>query len=74
MYRTGEGLKDFLYWRAEITAAKTVPVLKAVGEDLAQSQKQSDFVGDIPKLTGPQIEALRSLYGVKLKKLVSEKL
>lgn len=69
-------LKDFPYWRSAILNAKTVPVLKAVGEDLAQFQSQTGFEGveAEPKLKPPQVEALRKYYSDKLIKLKSEKL
>jgi len=65
-------MKDFPFWRGAIFNAKTLIILKSVGEELAQFQKQSDFLGDTPKLTLTQIATLRNLYSQKLKKFESE--
>ena len=68
-------MKDFPFWHTAITSAKTVPVLKSVGEDLAQFQGQTGFLGDEEKkLTDSQVAALRTQYSEKLKKLQAEKL
>jgi hypothetical protein len=69
-------MKDFPFWRDSIENAKTALVLKAVGEDLAQFQSQTDFAGveAEPKLKPPQVEAIRKIYSEKLKKLKAEKL
>lgn len=69
-------MKDFPFWRDSIETAKTALVLKAVGEDLAQFQNQTDFAGveAEPKLKPPQVESLRKIYSEKLKKLKAEKL
>jgi hypothetical protein len=69
-------MKDFLSWRDAIQTAKTLPALKSIGTDLAQFQSQTDFAGveAEPKLTQPQVDALRKIYSEKFKKLQREKL
>jgi hypothetical protein len=67
-------LKNFIYWRGEVVNAKTLLVLKSVGEDLARFQNQSDLLSDVPKLKEAQLGALRAMYSDRLKKLESEKL
>lgn len=65
--------RSYSSWREAIQAAKTLPTLKAIGEDLGQFQKQSGLFGDEEKkLADPQIETLRKLYSEKMKKLVAE--
>jgi len=66
--------RDFPYWRGAISDAKTISILKSVGEDLAQFQSQSDFLGNVTKLTDGQVGALRAIYSERLKKLESEAL
>jgi len=61
-------------WRAAITAAKTVKALKAVGEDLARSQDQSDFLGGDAKLNEAQLASLRAYYAERLRKIEKETL
>ena len=66
-------MKDFPFWRGAIYKAKTPLVLKAVGEELAQFQKQTGFLDDdVMKLTVVQMAILRKQYAEKLKKLTSE--
>jgi len=69
-------MKDFPSWSDAIQTAKTLPVLKSIGTDLAQFQSQTDFagVGAEPKLTLFQVEAIRKIYSERLKKLKAEKL
>lgn len=69
-------MKDFPSWRDAIQTAKTLPALKSIGTDLAQFQSQTDFAGveAEPKLTPPQVEALRKIYAEKMKKLIAEKI
>lgn len=69
-------MKDFPSWRDAIQTAKTLPALKSIGADLAQFQSQTDFAGveSEPKLTPPQVDALRKIYSEKMKKLKTEKL
>ena len=59
-------MKDFPFWRGAIYNAKTALVLKAVGEELAQFQSQSDFLGGDPKLNEAQLATLRTQYTQKL--------
>ncbi len=65
-------MKDFPFWRGAIYNAKTSPILKAVGEDLANFKNQSDFIGDKPKLTEAQLVTLRNMYSEKMKKFERE--
>ena len=69
-------MKDFPSWRDAIQTAKILPALKSIGTDLAQFQSQTDFyeVEAEPKLTPPQVDALRKIYSEKTKKLKAEKL
>jgi hypothetical protein len=68
-------MKDFPFWRGAIYNAKTALILKAVGEDLAQFQKQSGLFGDEEKkLNDTQMTTLRKMYAEKLKKLQAEAL
>ncbi len=65
-------MKDFPFWRGAIFNAKTAFILKVVGEDLARFQSQSDFLGDEPKLTVPQVISLRKSYAEKMDKFNKE--
>ncbi len=65
-------MKDLPFWRGAIHNAKTVLVLKSVGEDLATFKNQADFIGDKPKLNEAQLETLRLEYSLKMKKLTAE--
>ena len=66
-------MKDFLYWCGSIYNSKTLDVLKSVGGELAQFQKQTALFGeDDIKLTEGQIASLREMYSDKLKKLELE--
>lgn len=69
-------MKDFPFWREAITGAKTPEVLKEIGKNLAQFQAQTEMAGvdAEPKLTPPQVEALRKIYSERLKKLTMETL
>ena len=67
-------MKDFPFWRGAIHNAKTVLVLKAVGEDLANFKNQSNLLSDEVKLTEAQLETLRLEYSLKMKKLTAEAL
>lgn len=67
-------MKDFSFWRGAIHNAKTVLVLKSVGEDLANYKNQSNLLGDEAKLTEAQLETLRLEYSLKMKKLAAESL
>ena len=67
-------MKDSPFWHTAIASVKTVPVLKSVGEDLSQFQKQSDFLGGDPKLNPAQLATLRNMYSEKLKKLIADTL
>jgi len=68
-------MKDFPFWRGAIYNAKTPLILKAVGEDLAQFQKQSGLFGDgEKKLTDDQVVTLRTQYSKKKMKLEKETL
>ncbi len=68
-------MKNFAFWRGAIFDAKTLLSLKAVGEDIAQFQKQTDLLGDgEKKLTEVQVETLRLEYSLKMKKLTAETL
>lgn len=60
-------MRDFPYWRGAIYKANTLPALKAIGEELAQFQSQSDFLGGDPKLNEAQLAALRTQYSMKFK-------
>jgi len=67
-------VKDFNHWHTLITSAKAVPILKSIGEDLNQFQKQTDLIGGDPKLNDGQMASLRGIYAVKLKKLTEDSL
>jgi predicted RNA-binding Zn-ribbon protein involved in translation (DUF1610 family) len=64
-------MKDFPFWRGAIYNAKTPQVLKSIGEELAQFQSQSDFLGGDPKLNEAQLATLRTQYSLKLKEFKS---
>lgn len=66
-------MKDLPYWRTAISNAKTALILKAVGEELAQFQKQTELLGDgDKKLSEEQVATLRLEYSFKMKKFESE--
>ena len=68
-------MRDFPFWRSEISSAKTSHVLKKVGADLSQFQKQSGLFGDEEKkLTEEQVGTLRKMYKEKMKQLEKEAL
>lgn len=68
-------MRDFPYWRGALNAAKNPAALKAVGEDLAKFQNQTNLLGsEDPKLTEPQLATLRTQYSEKMKKLMAERL
>ena len=68
-------MKDFQFWRGAIYNAKTALILKSVGEDLAQFQKQSGLFGDEEKkLSDDQVIFLREQYLEKMKKIEKENL
>lgn len=67
-------VKDFNHWHTLMTSAKTAPILKSVGEDLSQFQKQSDFLGGDPKLNSAQLAALRKQYTERMTKLTADNL
>ena len=67
-------MKDLPFWRGAIHNAKTLLVLKSVGEDLASHKNQSDLLNDEVKLTEAQLETLRLEYSFKMKKLTAETL
>jgi predicted RNA-binding Zn-ribbon protein involved in translation (DUF1610 family) len=60
-------MKDLPYWRGLIYNAKSPLVLKSIGEELAQFQSQSDFLGGDPKLNEAQLATLRTQYSQKMK-------
>ena len=62
-------MKNISFWRGAIHNAKTVLILKSVGEDLANFKNQSNLLGDETKLTEAQLETLRLEYSLKMKKL-----
>jgi hypothetical protein len=65
-------VKDLAFWRGAIHNAKSVLILKSVGEELANFKNQSNLLGDEVKLTEAQLETLRLEYSLKMKKLNSE--
>jgi hypothetical protein len=68
-------MKDFPFWRGAIYNAKTPVILKSVGEDLANFQKQTGLFGDgEKKLTDEQVATLRLEYSTRMKKLEKEAL
>lgn len=67
-------MKDIAFWRGAIHNAKTLLVLKSVGEDLANHKNQSNLLKDEVKLTEAQLETLRLEYSLKMKKLTAESL
>ena len=67
-------MRDFPFWRDSLTNAKTQSALKSVGEELAAFQKQTDFLGGEPKLTEAQVDSLRMIYSLRLKKFTTERL
>ena len=67
-------MKDLAFWRVAIHNAKSVPILKSVGEELANYKNQSNLLGDEVKLTEAQLETLRLEYSLKMKKLNAESL
>lgn len=68
-------MKDFPFWRGAIYNAKTPLILKSVGEELAQFQKQTGFLNDgEKKLTDDQLATLRLEYSTRMKKLEKEAL
>lgn len=68
-------MRDFPFWRGAIYNAKTAQILKSVGEDLAQFQKQSGLFGDEEKkLTDDQVVTLRKKYSEKMEKFEKETL
>jgi len=68
----GPPLKDLPFWRSAIFNAKTIHVLKAVGEDLSNFENQTGlFVDGEKKLTDDQVATLRLEYSLKMKKLLA---
>ena len=67
-------MKDFPFWRGAIYNAKTALILKAVGEELANFQNQSDFLTEGNKLTEAEVATLRTQYAGKMKILTDETL
>ena len=65
-------MKDFPFWRGAIHNAKTVLILKSIGEDLANLKNQANLLGDENKLNEAQLETLRLEYSLKMKKLATE--
>ena len=68
-------MKDFPFWKGAIYNAKTALILKSIGEELVQFQKQSGLFGDEEKkLTDDQVAALRKQYSEKMQKFEKENL
>ena len=68
-------MKDFDYWRGRIIYARIPLSLKAVGEELAKFQKQTEPWDDgNKKLTNYQVARLRLEYSFKMKKLAAKAL
>lgn len=61
-------MKDFTYWRNEITKATSAADLKGVGESLARFQGQTELISDGEKRLNPeQLKSLRKIYSKKMK-------
>lgn len=65
-------MRDFAYWRETLNSAKTLPALKAAGENLDRFQKQQDFLQEEPRLAAGQVAALRTLYSSRRERIASE--
>ena len=59
-------MKDFTFWHSALYNSKTALILKAVGDDLAQFQKQLDYFKEGYKLTGAETAILLKLYDEKM--------
>lgn len=67
-------MKDYPYWHDAIKSAKSYDALKNVGENLAVFQNQPDLIGGEPMLSEHQVDSLRMIYSLKIKKFQAEKL
>lgn len=65
-------MKNFTFWRDALNNAGNILVLKGVGEDIANFQKQTNFLIDETKLNPGQVIGLRNLYSQRVKILTAE--
>ena len=65
-------MKDFTFWHGALYNAKNAFILKSIGEELAQFQKQSGILSEGYSLRRAEVAILHKMYSEKMKKFERE--